>query len=204
MRLLADRCLMEHWKARSKVIWLGLALAIIVVVILAIALPTARRRHTAVRYLARAIEGEGAGLFENREQVGTWIAHTVLNRVDSSWWPNTVEAVVVAGFYGHARVSKPAGWAMDLAREAMGRKEDQARGAVFLLSGDDLQMRGWSAESAIRCFRQGEYALCFFREWPGVQDSHFDTRPDVWYSACRTRPISLVPVPSYSIQEAHP
>ena len=119
--------------------------------------------------LARAIEGEGAGLFENREQVGTWIAHTVLNRVDSSWWPNTVEAVVVAGFYGHVRVSEPADWAVDLAREAMGRQEDQAQGAVFMLSGDDLETRGWSAEGAIRCFEQGEYALCFFLEWPGEE-----------------------------------
>jgi len=158
---------MRCWNAKLWVVVLGLLLAIVVVVVSTVAIPTIRHRRAAVLYLARAIEGEGAGLFENREQVGTWIAHTVLNRVDSSWWPDTVEAVVVAGFYGHVRVSEPADWATDLARKAMGRKDDQAHGAIFMLSGDDLEARGWSMEGAIRCFEQGEYALCFFCEWPG-------------------------------------
>jgi hypothetical protein len=148
---------------------LGLLLAIAVVVVAAFTIPAARRRRTAVLYLARAIEGEGAGLFENREQVGAWVAHTALNRVESSWWPNTVEAVVVSGFYGHVRVSEPEDWARDLAREALEREEDQAQGAVFMLSGDDLKTRGWGAEGAIRCFEQGKYALCFFLEWPGEE-----------------------------------
>lgn len=157
---------MKRWNAKTWAIVLGFSLAI-TIVIAALTIPAARRKRAAVDYLARAIEGEGAGLFDNREQVGTWIAHTVLNRVDSSWWPNTVEAVVVAGFHGHVRVSDPADWAAELAREAMGRRVDRARGALFMLSGDDLEARGWNAEGAIRCFEQGEYALCFFREWPG-------------------------------------
>ena len=161
---------MRHWKTKTWVVVLGLLLVITVIVVTTTAIPAARRKHTSVHYLARAIEGEGAGLFENREQVGTWIAHTVLNRVDSSWWPDTVEAVVVAGFYGHVRVSEPVDWAMDLARQALVRKEDQAQGAMFMLSGDDLETRGWSAEGAIRCFEQGEYALCFFCEWPGENE----------------------------------
>lgn len=159
--------MLRRWNTKSWFVIIGLSLAIVIVVVASIAVPATRRKHASVHYLARAIEGEGAGLFENREQVGTWIAHTVLNRVESSWWPDTVEAVVVAGFYGHVRVSDPADWAIDLAREALARKEDQAQGAMFMLSGDDLETRGWSAESAIRCFEQGEYALCFFCEWPG-------------------------------------
>ena len=160
---------MKRWNARTWIVVLGLSLAVTMIVILTMAIPAIRRKRAAVFYLARAIEGEGAGLFENREQVGTWIAHTALNRVESSWWPNTVEAVVVAGFYGHVRVSSPADWAMGLAREALGREVDQAQGAIFMLSGDDLKTRGWSAEGAIRCFEQGEYALCFFHEWPGEE-----------------------------------
>ena len=142
----------------------GLLLAIAVV---AIATRAARKEHSSVLYLAKAIEGEGAGLFENRGEVGTWIAHTALNRVEDPWWPDTVEEVVLEGFHGHVRVSRPSDWAIALAGEAMSRKGDLAQGAVFVLSGEDLSAHGWSAECAVRCFEQGEYALCFFHEWPG-------------------------------------
>jgi hypothetical protein len=144
---------------------LSLAIAVTAIVVLA-----ARRAHSSVLYLARAIEGEGAGVFENREEVGTWIAHTVLNRLESPWWPDTIEKVVVEGFHGHVRVSRPSGWAVELARKAMTRQGDVAEGAVFVLSGDDLGAHGWRAEGALRCFEQGAYGLCFFREWPGENE----------------------------------
>ncbi len=155
---------MQRWRVRLWFPCLGLSLAIVGA---AIVVSAARRNDPSVLYLARAIEGEGAGLFENREEVGTWIAHTALNRLASPWWPDTVEAVVAEGFHGHARIARPSDWAIRLAREAMARQGDPARGAVFLLSGDDLRAHGWRAEGAIRCFRQGRYSLCFFCEWPG-------------------------------------
>jgi hypothetical protein len=155
---------MPNWRVGRWFVLVGLLLAAAVA---AIALSAARKARRPALYLARAIEGEGAGLFENREEVGTWIAHTVLNRVVSPWWPDTVQGAVVSGFHGHVRVSRPADWAIALAREAMAREGDLAQGAVFLLSGEDLRAHGWRAEGAIRCFEQGPHTLCFFREWPG-------------------------------------
>jgi hypothetical protein len=155
---------MQNRKIKLGSVWKGVALLIAAI---AIAVPAAEEARPAVLYLAKAIEGEGAGLFENREEVGTWIAHTALNRLEGPWWPDTVEEVVLEGFHGHVRVSRPSDWAVEVARGAMARKGDLTRGAVFVLSGADLSAHGWRAESAIRCFEQGAHALCFFREWPG-------------------------------------
>jgi hypothetical protein len=159
---------MQSRKAKPWSVWRGLCLAIAVA---AIAVSPAGEAHPAVLYLAKAVEGEGAGLFENREEVGTWIAHTALNRLEGPWWPDTIEEVVREGFHGHVRVSRPSDWAMEVAREAMARKGDLARGAVFVLSGEDLRAHGWRAEGAMRCFEEGAHALCFFREWPGDEES---------------------------------
>lgn len=126
-----------------------------------------RSSRSAVPCLARAIEGEGAGLFADRDEVGAWIAHTVLNRVASPWWPESVEEVVLGGFHGYARVARPLRWATDLAVEALAREEDLAQGALFVLSGEDLRIHGWAADGAIRVYRQGGRSLYFFVEWPG-------------------------------------
>ena len=154
-------------QSRKANLWPVLGGLLLAVAVAAIAISVVGKEPPSVLYLARAIEGEGAGLFENRQEVGTWIAHTALNRLESPWWPDTIEKVVLEGFHGHVRVSRPSDWAIALAREAMARKGDLAQGAVFVLSGEDLSANGWRAESALRCFAQGAHALCFFREWPG-------------------------------------
>ena len=132
-----------------------------------IVVPASSARAPAVVHLARAIEGEGAGFFEDRDEAGTWIAHAAMNRVSCPWWPDTLEGVVRDGFHGHVRVMRPADWALALAREAMSREEDLAQGAFFVLSGQDLDAHGWRGEGAVRAFEDGGYALYFFREWPG-------------------------------------
>jgi hypothetical protein len=156
--------LTQSWKVKG---WFALGGLLLAMAVVAIATRAATKGRRSVLYLAKAVEGEGADLFENREEVGTWIAHTALNRVDDPWWPDTVEEVVREGFYGHVRVRWPADWAINLAREAIAREGDLAQGSVFMLSGEDLRAHGWSTEGALRCFEQGAYALCFFREWPG-------------------------------------
>jgi len=133
----------------------------------AIAVSVSSEGQLSTLSLARAIEGEGAGFFRNRHEVGAWIAHTALNRVESAWWADSVGEVVLDGFYGQRRVAQPSDWAIDLAREAMGREQDVAQGAFFVLSGEDLARHGWSAEGTIRSFKEGGCSLYFYREWPG-------------------------------------
>lgn len=133
----------------------------------AIAVSVPSEGHLSALALARAIEGEGAGFFGDRHEVGAWIAHTAMNRVESAWWADTVGEVVVDGFYGQRRVAQPSAWAIDLAREAMDRERDVAQGSFFVLSGEDLANHGWSAEGTIRSFTEGRRSLYFFREWPG-------------------------------------
>lgn len=119
-------------------------------------------------WLARAIEGEGASLFgDQREEVGRWIAHTALNRLESPHWPDTMETVVCDGFYGHRLIDWPAPWAMRLARDAMARKTDVTGGALFMLSSQDLAEHGWSTDGELRSFRKGHWELHFYRRWPG-------------------------------------
>lgn len=123
-----------------------------------------------VLYLARAIQGEGAALFgPERDEVGLWIAHTALNRLDCGWWPQyeTVTDVVKDAFHGVANVKDPEPWAIDLARQALAREEDIAGGALFMLSGDDLERRGWSSAGAIRSIVYGDKSFHFFKLWPG-------------------------------------
>ena len=140
---------------------------LLAIVLGAIAVSVSTEGHLSALALARAIEGEGAGLFGNRHEVGAWIAHAAMNRVESAWWADTVGEVVLDGFYGQSRVAQPSAWAIDLAREAMDRERDVAQGAFFVLSGEDLANHGWSAEGTIRSFEQGRRSLYFYREWPG-------------------------------------
>lgn len=127
-----------------------------------------------VLWLARAIQGEGAALFgDNRDEVGLWIAHTALNRLNRErhpYWRDkyaTIVDVVRDAFHGVARVKQPEPWAIELARQALNREEDIAGGAVFMLSGADLKRHGWSSSSAIQAFVSDGHAFYFFRLWPG-------------------------------------
>jgi hypothetical protein len=144
-----------------------LARLLLAIVLSAVAVSVSAEGCPAVLTLARAVEGEGAGLFADRQEVGIWVAHTAMNRVESDWWADSVGAVVLDGFHGQSRVLQPSDWAIDLARKAMDREQDIAQGALFVLSGEDLSNHGWSTESTIHSFEQDGWSLHFFREWPG-------------------------------------
>ena len=123
--------------------------------------------------LARAIEGEGAALFgDQRDTVGMWIAHTALNRAAKRWWPDSVSEIVKADFHGYVNVAEPSDWALALAIGSMERDRDYTNGALFMLSGRDLDNLGIRecAKSAIRYFATSRgHELYFFARWPGDQ-----------------------------------
>jgi len=117
--------------------------------------------------LAQAVEGEGAGLFEDRITVGLWIAHTAINRSEAGWWSDSIVEVVEQDFHGWVNVTVPAEWACEVAKRALMRERDITGGALFVLSRQDLVENGWSAEEAIHSFEEGAHGLFFFRVWPG-------------------------------------
>jgi len=117
--------------------------------------------------LARAVEGEGAALFSNRNEVGQWIAHTAMNRTQRKWWPHDLVTVVTRDFHGYANCQVPQVWALQIAVQAMLRTEDMTGGAVFVLNRADLQKLGYDkAGYAIKTFAEGEHELYFFKVWP--------------------------------------
>lgn len=104
------------------------------------------------KLIARAIQGEGAGLFGNdRDQVGLWIGHTVMNLYNAKWQGGRWETpgdVVTSRFHGYVNVIEPEAWAVNLARLAM-VQGDITGGAVAMLSGDDLKAHGWPSRNDI-------------------------------------------------------
>jgi hypothetical protein len=119
-------------------------------------------------FLARAIDGEGAGFFENWDEVGSWIAHTAINRAMKAWWPDTVKEIVIRDFHGYVNCKEPEQRFVELAERELDNGEDVAQGCLFMLSGNDLAKHGWSAEKTVKVFKADEgHELYFFREWPG-------------------------------------
>ena len=120
-------------------------------------------------YLARAIQGEGAGAFGiDRDALGLWIGHTAMNRLEKGWWDyESMIDVVTGAFHGYVNATEPAPWAIHLARQAINRQSDIADGALFMLSGADLKNHGWSSETTIQFFKHEGRAMYFFRLWPG-------------------------------------
>jgi hypothetical protein len=119
-------------------------------------------------FLARAIEGEGAGFFENWEEVGSWIAHTAINRAMQEWWPDTVKEIVISAFHGYVNCKEPQERFLELAERELDSGVDVAQGCFFMLSGTDLRHHGWSSEKTIKVFKSDEgHELHFSREWPG-------------------------------------
>jgi hypothetical protein len=118
--------------------------------------------------LARAIEGEGAALFgDSRDEVGLWIGHTAMNRMAKPWWSDTMVGVISKAFHGYINVQRPARWAVRLAKQAMERDEDITDGALFMLSGQDLDGHGWPSSGAHQVFVSDDHEMYFFRTWPG-------------------------------------
>jgi len=98
-----------------------------------------------VLFLARAIQGEGAGLFTDRALCGLWIGHTAVNLYQSDWqagrWASVAD-VVRDRFHGYVNVTEPADWAIDLADMVL-HEDDITGGAQAMLSLADLHAHGW-------------------------------------------------------------
>ncbi|MBN1814697.1 MAG: hypothetical protein JXA14_22850 [Anaerolineae bacterium] len=124
--------------------------------------------------LARAIQGEGAGLFgEQRDQVGLWIGHCAMNRIEAGWWEDafkTPAEQIADAFHGCANVpGRPQLWALRLAKMAYGREEDIAGGVMFMLSRADVKKLGPLSRAPDRVFESDQgLQLQFFKLWPVV------------------------------------
>ena len=132
--------------------------------------------------VARAIQGEGCGLFPNRDEVGRYLAHTIMNRWGKSWWryidgkPCTFEERVTKDWHGVANVEIPEQWAVDIAREVVEARRaggpDGGEGSLFMLSLEDLQAHPYWLERAEamqphKFIAENGAELWFFREWVG-------------------------------------
>jgi len=115
-------------------------------------------------YLARCIQGEGAALFPNQDEVGMWIGSVIENRVLSPWFPNDIPSVVRQGCHGYTNAMIPDDWAMSLALRVLS-EPDASQGSYFFLSGDDLRNNGWSKDTSVKDFYEGRWSLHFFRKW---------------------------------------
>lgn len=122
-----------------------------------------------ITMLARAIEGEGASLFgDRRDTVGLWVGHVAMNRYETGWWSDlTFSEMVERDFHGVRLVTEPASWAVDLATKAYRRDHDVADGALFVLSKPDTGNLHADITRSVEHFKEGEWELYFFREWPG-------------------------------------
>lgn len=126
-------------------------------------------------WMARAMSGEQGGCFSEdmQAEIGLWIAHTILNRVQHPDYPSYPEAVVRDGFYGHTKANDDellvrmyliARFAT-FGRTAL-RLGDPTDGCYFMYSLHDLADLGKSSDTAGKCFQSGEYGLCFFTDIP--------------------------------------
>jgi hypothetical protein len=112
--------------------------------------------------VARAIQGEGAALFgARRDEMARWIAHVAYNRYEKDWW-QFIDGVSCTfaertehDFHGTALVGEDElePWAIRLAYEVMTARRaggpDEARGALFAVSLDDIIASGWD-DAAVR------------------------------------------------------
>jgi len=121
-------------------------------------------------WLARCVEGEGAHLFgSQRDEVADWIAHTFVNRSQNAWHKHRgIKLDVILNCHGYTKVEEPHWWAYEASVEALIRLEDVTGGALFFLSGDDLERMGLEGTETLGSFRQGRWSLHFFEGWPVV------------------------------------
>ena len=115
--------------------------------------------------LGQCIQGEMGPFFpDNRDVVGAWIGHTMMNRVESPWFPNDTRSAVEEGCHGYVNVTHPDPWALALALRSL-NGEDVTNGCFFFLSETDLKNHGWSSEKSVREFTGRDVSFHFFREW---------------------------------------
>ena len=110
-----------------------------------------------VLVVARAIQGEEAGLFgSRRDELGEWIVHVAANRWAQPWWkqidglPCTFGARVEHDWHGTALVDsgEVEPWAVEIAYRVLEERrnggKDQAQGTLFAMTLDDLRRHGWA------------------------------------------------------------
>jgi len=122
-------------------------------------------------WMARAMSGEQGGVFpaEMRDEIGLWVAHTILNRIQSPAYPNEPEAVVRQGFFGHVKatdgdmLTRMYHLAFQVVITRTLANHDVTDGCYFMYSLHDLEKLGKSSDMASKCFQNGEWGLCFFR-----------------------------------------
>lgn len=132
-----------------------------------------------VLMVARAVQGEGCGLF-NRDECGRYLAHTIMNRWEKSYWreidgvPVTFSDRVQYDWHGVVNVEQPEPWALAIAAEVVTTRRnggpDGAEGSLFMLSLRDLEANGWKERAegmVVRRFVADGGELWFFRRWVG-------------------------------------
>ena len=128
-----------------------------------------------VLWLARMIQGEGAGDLPDRQVAAQHLAAVALNRIGVWDWPDTLEGVITQPFQFNGAfresVRDPAPWAIDAAERAIAAHE---AGVVagpwrFVLNRADLNRLAVPvarADFAIET-EDGANGLYFFGLWPG-------------------------------------
>ena len=94
-----------------------------------------------VLWIVRAVGGEVGVMGEHRHLAGMWVVHTILNRVESEWFPNNIESVVRQGYAGSHMVDMPHAWAFEALTSALTQRieeGDPTSGGLFLIGGLDL------------------------------------------------------------------
>ena len=108
--------------------------------------------------LAMVLAGE-AGVVPDAQPM---IAHTVMNRVASDSFPNTIEAVLLqeGQWNGWA---EPTDQSLYWARKVMRRDSDPTGGMLFALSGDDHKRLGCPVGDIV--FVNRDHSVHLYREW---------------------------------------
>jgi len=109
-----------------------------------------------------------------QDEIGLWIAHAILNRVQSEAYPSEPEAVVRNwdGFYGYVNATdgNMLTRMYHLAFQAVVTRTlvgyDPTDGCYFMFSSQDLIEMGKSSDTAVKGFTNGKWGLWFFREMP--------------------------------------
>jgi len=119
-------------------------------------------------HMAKAIQGEVGVLSDLKTRAGTWVVHVILNRQDSPWFPDDIQAIVDQGFYGAETILAPSQWAyeaIDLALLERSWGYDPTAGSLFLLGGIDLTPEA-DLSSRVGYLEFGPFSVHAFADWP--------------------------------------
>lgn len=121
-----------------------------------------------VFFLARAIEGEGCMQMLQPQECATWLVHSVLNRTEKSWWPDSIQEQVKRYYHGYGSVPTPSEQAVAMALSALAQ-EKRVHGFCFVVSDFDFAMHpSWDRKLIRRSFwdLDSKIGLHFLSDWP--------------------------------------